>query len=423
MMRLLHGLLFLGTALLLVVPGAYVAAPAILSVAGVFLIRKAAEVTPITDPEIRASWKAMLGGFAVFSLSGLLLNLYHGDSDPGAYERFFPFLLLPALVWTIRAGGWSALPWIASLGVASFLSGAFAFWEYLIDPTVRATGATENAIKFGHSAALLAGLCVLAALFFPFSTKSHLWRAALVFAALCGAQASLLSGSKGGWPVLMATVAVFFFVAIRRGRVRDRILVAVTTLGIVATVLAFAPTQLMRDRIVSGLDGAVHWFESGGEVTEGSVSIRFELWSVGLQIFAENPIFGAGIEGKATRWRELVSAGEKASTVGSLDTTSAHNDLIDTLSQGGLIGFVGHGLAFIGAWLAFWRLRAHTDPAIATLAKLGMFTTLSFLVFGMTVSVFWMSIFRSTFVALNLVLLSLISVQVFRREEMAKQGN
>lgn len=179
MMRLWNALFLLGTALLLVVPDLYLAIPALLSLAGLFLARRAAAATPITDPALRASWRALLGGFAAFALSGLALNLIHGVTDAGAYEKLLPFLLLPALGWTIRAGRWSPLPWLAALGLAALLAGAHATWEVLTDPTIRATGATGNAIKFGHSAVLLTALCTLAALLYPFPSRPALWRGAL----------------------------------------------------------------------------------------------------------------------------------------------------------------------------------------------------------------------------------------------------
>ena len=414
MMRILHGMLLIGTALSLVVPSAYVAGPAILSIAGLFLMSRAGKVSPITDPAIRAAWKALLAGFAAFALTGLFLNLYHGDTDPGAYERLFPFIFLPAMVWTIRAGGWSALPWIASLGIGAVFAGLHASWEYLMDPAVRATGATGNAIKFGNSAALLASFCVLAALYIPSPRHITVWRAGLLVAALFGAQASVLSGSKGGWPVLVLVVAIFIYETMRSGDMRTRLLLAVVTLGLVFVALTLSPTHMVKDRIISGVNGALHWFETGGEVTEGSVSIRFELWSVGLDIFARNPFLGAGVEGKDILWEELANSGRTASTVGLLDTTSAHNDLIDTLAQGGLLGGTGHVLAFLGAWLAFWRLCNHADRGIAALARMGLFATLSYAIFGIAVSVFWMSIFRSTFAAFTLILLALITVQSAR---------
>lgn len=69
MMRLWHGLFLAGTALLLVVPQIYFAAPLLLSLAGFFPARRAKATTPITDPAQRASLRALIGGFAAFCQS------------------------------------------------------------------------------------------------------------------------------------------------------------------------------------------------------------------------------------------------------------------------------------------------------------------------------------------------------------------
>lgn len=407
MMRLLHGLFLAGTALLLVVPNIYLAVPVLLSVAGFFLARRAKTTTPITDPALRASWQALLGGFTVFALTGLLLNIYHGDTDPGAYERLIPFLLLPATAWTIRAGGWPALPWIAALGIAAILAGAHAGWEFLTDANLRAQGAAGNPIKFGHSAVVLSGLCTFAALLYPFPNRPILWRAGLIIAALAGAQASLLSGSKGGWPVLLLLAIAAAYMIARNRPLWQRNALAAAALSAGVAIAMLAPSHMVRDRISSGIGGAIHWFQSGGEVTEGSVSLRFELWSLGLHIFAENPILGAGVEGKDARWADIVATDPNYAVIGPL--TSADSDLIDALANGGIIGALSLILALFGTWTAFWRWRHHPDAGVMTLARMGLTLTPAYILFGLSVSVFGISIFRAIFVSLAVTLLALIT--------------
>lgn len=407
MMRLWHGLFLAGTALLLVVPNIYLAAPALLAIAGLFLIRRAGRTTPITDPALRASWRALLGGFAAFALTGLLLNLYHGDTDPGAYERLIPFILLPAMAWTIRAGGWPALPWLAALGIAALLAGGHAIWEALADPTLRAQGAAGNPIKFGHNAVLLSGLCNVAALLYPFPRRPILWRAGLLLAALAAMLASLLSGSKGGWPVLLLIGITAAYIMARHRPLWQRHVVAAMALVVVVALSLLAPAHMVRDRIASGVNGAVQWFQSGGEVTEGSVSLRFELWSLGLHIFGEHPILGAGVEGKDARWAELVATDPDYAVIGPL--TSADNDVIDALSNGGILGALSLLLAFLGNCLAFWRWRHHPDAQVMTLARMGLLLSPAYVIFGLSVSVFGISIFRALFVSLSITLLTLIT--------------
>lgn len=416
MMRLWHGLFLAGTALMLVVPDVYIAMLVLLSLAGVFLARRAGATTPITDPALRASWRVLIGGFAVFALSGLLLNIYHGDTDFGSYERLIPFFLVPALAWTIRAGGWPALPWIAAIGIAAFLAGGHAAWEFLSGTGLRAQGATGNPIKFGHSAVVLAGLCTFAALLYPFPNRSSLWRAGLLIAALAGALASLLSGSKGGWPVLLLIALAAVYTVSRQRPLWQRNLLAAGALAALTSLALMAPSNLVRDRIASGIGGAIHWFQSGGEVTERSVSLRFELWALGLQIFSENPIVGAGSDGREARWVELVQTTPRYAPIGSL--TSADNDVIDTLANGGIVGGLAYALTYLGAWLAFWRWRLHPDAAVMALSRMGLTLVPAYLLFGLSVSVFGISIFRALFVGLAVTLLGLISV---RLRELARR--
>lgn len=410
MMRLWHGLFLAGTAFLLVVPNIYLAAPLLLSLAGFFLARRAKTTTPITDPALQASWRALLGGFAAFALTGLLLNIYHGDTDPGAYERLIPFLLLPAMAWAIRAGGWPTLPWIAALGLAGIFAGSHATWEFLTDPNLRAQGSAGNPIKFGHSAVVLAGLCTFAALLFPFPTRPMLWRAGLLLAALAATQASLLSGSKGGWPVLLLIALAAAYTITRHRPLWQRHSLAAASLALLTAAAFIAPPNLVRDRVTSGLNGAIHWFQSGGEVTEGSVSLRFELWSLGLHIFGEHPILGAGVEGKDARWAELVATDPDYAVIGPL--TSADNDVIDALSNGGIVGALSLLLALLGTWLAFWRWRHHPDAQVMTLARMGLILAPAYLLFGLSVSVFGISIFRAVIVATSITLLALITVRL-----------
>lgn len=411
MMRLWHGLFLAGTALMIVVADVYIAVLVLLSLAGLFLVRRARATTPITHTALQASWQALLGGFAVFALTGLFLNLHHGDTDFGTYERLIPFFLVPAMGWTIRAGRWPALPWVAALGISAILAGSYGIWEFLSGASYRALGATGNPIKFGHSAVVLAGLCTFAALLFPFPNRPALWRAGLLLAALAGAIASLLSGSKGGWPVLLLIAMGAVFTASRQRPLWQRNLLAAGALTALTTLALLAPSNLVRDRIASGLDGAIHWFQSGGEVTEGSVSLRFELWALGLHIFGENPILGTGAAGGKARWAELVETDPRFAVIGP-HLTSADNDMIDTLANGGIIGGLAYALVYLGTWLAFWRWRHHPDTGIQALSHMGLALVPAFLIFGLSVSVFSISIFRALFASFAITLLGLISVRV-----------
>lgn len=408
-MQFWHALLLLWTATILVVPSLHLAIPALLSFAGLFLSRRAIEQSPIREPGLRASWHLMIAGFVAFALSGFLLNLYHGDADPGAYERLLPFVLLPAMAWTIRAGAWTPQSWLAAVAVAALLSGAYATYQFLTLGGIRAEGATGNAIKFGNGAVLLATICLFAAQFYPFQKNSLIWRMGLVASSIVATFASLLSGSKGGWLALILIALISGYAFFQKGSRLTRSAFVGSILVLVVAASFLAPS-IVRDRIVNGVDGAVHWFQSGGEITESSVSLRFKLWELGYDIFKENPIFGAGAEGKAVRWAELVAADPAAQIIGV--HKSAHNDFIEVLSEGGLVAAVGLAFTYIGVWLAFWRWRNHPDPVILALARMGLALVPIYLVFGLTVSVSGINFFRSIFIGYAVTILSLITVHL-----------
>lgn len=407
---MMYGILLLWAAGFLVLPSVHLAIPAILSIAGICLARKAALQSPITDPALKTSWCALLVGFAAYAVTGLLLNVYHGDTDPGAYERLLPFLILPALGWTIRAVGRSADAFIAALGLGGFLAGASAIQDLILSPDLRAEGATGNAIKFGNGAVLVACCCLLAAQLFPFRRNAIVWRLALLAAAAAAVLASFLSGSKGGWIALIFLALVAAYNLGRNRNLLQRSAVAVGALAVFVIAGLLAPASLVRDRIKEGIDGAAIWFNTDGAVTEGSVSLRFKLWELGYTIFTENPLAGAGVIGKSERWNELVSVDPARDFIGT--NTSAHNDFIEVLSEGGVIGATGLALSYLGVWLAFWRWRHHHDPAVLALARMGLMLVPLYLAFGMTVSVAGINFFRSLFLGFSVALLAFITVQL-----------
>lgn len=92
--------------------------------------------------------------------------------------------------------------------------------------------------------------------------------------------------------------------------------------------------------------------------------------------------------------------------------TSSDNDLIDALANGGLIGGLSLIFMLLGTWPAFWRWRHHPDAQVMTLARMGLILSPAYLLFGLSVSVFGISIFRALFVTLAVTLLALISVRL-----------
>ena len=142
----------------------------------------------------------------------------------------------------------------------------------------------------------------------------------------------VLSNSRGGILAMFTQIliATLWFL-----RPRVALRAAVLT-GVVAAVL-LGTLWVGGDRLVTNIESAGTHFV--GDTTRDGAS-RNEIWRATLKMFAAHPIAGAGLGG----YWIAITAFHDAS--GSLTPQEAHNEYLELLSSGGLIGFL------IGSWFA-----------------------------------------------------------------------
>jgi O-antigen ligase len=99
------------------------------------------------------------------------------------------------------------------------------------------------------------------------------------------------------------------------------------------------------DRLASNFENATSELNSAETNMRAGVS-RNEIWRATLKMFAAHPIAGVGLGG----YWIAITAYHDAS--GLMTPQEAHNDYLELLSSGGLIGFV------IGVWFAVMVIRA-----------------------------------------------------------------
>jgi O-antigen ligase len=415
MIRFWQILFWVSPALMLVVKSGHFIGPFFMAWAGLFFYRQAQVKTPLLGPEIVMSWRWLLGGFAVLVTAGVINGMFK-TTHLGHYEMYVPFVLFPAMAWLIRAGQWSAAPWLAALAVGSVSAFLVAFYQVMALGVGRAVGATGNPIPFGNTAIVLAAICGVAAVMYPFvGPYSKLTRTLMWLGALAGAGASLLSGSKGGWMSLFIIGITLSYLSTQHWVAWCRHVAAGAVVLALVVAGALAPAHVVKDRIASGLAGGWHWLQTG-QVTEGSVSMRFEIWRIGAMVVAEKPWFGHGSFEAHQRWEALAaqapSHAELAQLYGSTKFISSDNELLGALQGGGVVGALAVFAAYLCVWMAFWRWRKHSDAQIKTLATIGMLMVPLYLEFGLSVSVFGINVFRSVYVALAVSLLALITVRL-----------
>jgi O-antigen ligase len=401
-------LFLMGASLFLVVDHIYLAAPVLVALSGIFFRLWSAERTAMPEAMTR-SWRAMLLGFASFSLSVIFLNFYHGDLAARNFERMLPFLLLPAIAWTIRARSWDVRHWFWAIGLGCHLCLAVAVWDtfFLLEP--RAGGVANNVIIFGNISVVMGSISVVAAATLHPRDGSIWLRTFLLLGALCAVGASFLSGSKGGWLAIGIVAIIASALATAHLPVWNRLIAGLMSVVLVVSVGLIAPQHIVMDRIVSGLQGALTWFETG-DVSEGSVSARLELWRLGLHLFLEAPIFGLGTGHLMLRWSELTSVGAPFAHLAGYTTTD--NELIGALAGGGIVGALGTYAVYFGSLLAFWPWRNHQDGLVRCISTIGLVVVVAHLLFGLSTSVLGRSMFRAEFVTFTSSLFAFLSLRV-----------
>jgi O-antigen ligase len=416
MLRFWQIVFWISPVLTLVVPSGHFVGPFFMAWAGLFYWRQARVNTPVLDPVLKTSWRWMLGGFGCLVVVGVGLALWHSN-HMGHYEMYVPFILFPAIAWLARAGRWKAEPWLLLVALGALLAFSYATYQVFVLGAGRAAGATGAPISFGNTAIVLGAVAFVAGVMFPFEGTQARWKRIFVLVAgVAGAAASLLSGTKGGWISLLTIGVAVAILANSHLSAWRRVLTSATVVLSLLIAGMLVPSHIVKDRVASGLKGGWHWMQTG-QVTEGSVSARLEIWCLSMLMIAEKPWFGHGSIGDRERWDELSQQIEVSPELAKLykeniKFVSAENEFIGALRGGGVLGSVGLFMGYLGVWLAFWRWRNHPDAQVKTLSTIGMFLVPMYLEFGLTVAVFGINVFRSVYVALAVSLLALITVRL-----------
>jgi O-antigen ligase len=183
-----------------------------------------------------------------------------------------------------------------------------------------------------------------------------------------------------------------------RGR-RVRTLLAVGTA--VVLVAWFVPATGMQARFGEGVSDIRAWFDGGN--VETRVGTRLELWKGASMLIAERPLLGRDFSACLVRLGDFVREGKLDPVV--LTLPHLHNDALQELAKGGLVGFALWA-AILAAPLFFFarELRAGAGAPQLAVALAGILVVTSYVSFGLTEVIFW-SMKGSLFYALMVFVL------------------
>lgn len=294
---------------------------------------------------------------AVFVAFTLLSVLWSAEPEEGAIRAVFfyvPFVLLMLVVvaWWRRAGGMRAAYTLAgttivlAIPVAALALVQYAtrdiFWNATLQQAnVYSAFFRVNAIFYDPN--ILGRFLVVAIL----AAVAIAWKSpdGRLVAGLWAVTAFLAAGLV---PTFSRSSALMLLVGLGllawRGLGGRRTLAVGGALVVVMGVLAFATSASVRKAVTST--------ERLEEVSEG----RFGLVRGGLEIWADDPVVGAGLGGFEERFEETLTPSEQR----RIRVVVSHNTPVTVLSEGGAVGFALF-LVLLG-W-AGWAFTRGSRPA------------------------------------------------------------
>jgi O-antigen ligase len=147
----------------------------------------------------------------------------------------------------------------------------------------------------------------------------------------------VLSNSRGGILAMLTQVLIA-----TSWLVRPRFALRTALLGGIVVAVLLGTLWVGGDRLATNIESAATDFS--GDTTRDGAS-RNEIWRATMKLFAAHPIAGAGLGG----YWIAITAFHDAS--GSLTPQEAHNEYLELLSSGGVIGLA------IGVWFAAMVIR------------------------------------------------------------------
>jgi O-antigen ligase len=158
--------------------------------------------------------------------------------------------------------------------------------------------------------------------------------------------ALVLANSRGGVLAMITQIVVaVFLLTIRQSAALRAVLMVVLVVAI-----ALGTFWMGGDRLASNFEGARSEFAT--DTLRQGVS-RNEIWRATLKMFAAHPILGVGLGGY---WIGITAYHDAS---GLMTPQEAHNDYLELLSSGGVVGFA------LGVWFVVAVVRKARENLLA----------------------------------------------------------
>lgn len=291
----------------------------------VFLARRITWVWPQTTA---FGCLVALGYFAATLISPLAFaNPLAGWMDVGTALHFLTVVMLVGtLVQTPKVDVFDLF--LNGVRAACIVALGHALVQVFLFGHPRATAGMANAIPFGDTAMMSAGLAMVG-----FQRLSRPMRVFALAAFASGIAATLLSQTRGALlalPLVVLVVTIHLWPMIRR-RLWQAGLVATVLVGALFVFAVEMKVPQRIDQVRAALEA-----EDIIRHRDASTAHRVILWSYGFDAFLDNPVFGVGSQNAVEEVRRRAAAdGYRVPPYRHL-----HNEFISTAVGRGVIGLI-----------------------------------------------------------------------------------
>jgi len=169
--------------------------------------------------------------------------------------------------------------------------------------------------------------------------------------AVLGIAAALViiikSGTRASW---LAMVSVPLIAQSLLARNSWRLGLAAIAFVVLAVVVSYGVAPMVKERVDAATINVSDYISGDKVSQENSLGLRFDLWKVAIETFRRSPIWGTSYEQRAAIKKEMIGTGAVTEHIGVHGTGSAHNELLNAMSQKGVLGLLAIVLLY---WVPF----------------------------------------------------------------------
>jgi O-antigen ligase len=306
--------------------------------------------------KLSANEKLFIYALLYYFLTFLLLKFFHGERWSFIDKPSRALLTIPIFIaLLLNPPSWKSMA--VGINIASICSAIIALFYLKQYPELRAfDGRIPNAWFEGYMQIQTGGIVTTFAIssfaiaLFELKNKKFLLSIFSLIAFLFASWASLQSESRGSW--LLVPLAILLIVHYKFSLLRMK--VVLSTLVLITLVsFGLSTNHTVTSRVNEAISDYSQYNSNVNAFT--SVGIRLNLWKSASITFLENPLTGAGTDGRLEKRKSLGDLGIIDKQVSRM-TYHEHNQFLEAASVSGLIGLSALATIFLIPLFLFFKI-------------------------------------------------------------------